>query len=192
MERLLKNIIIYFIVTILVSTAILWISILVYPEKFLGDAVEYAMWDFQKKQIHKKYDGNINAILGDSRGMASLNPSLMTKNFFNFSLGGATFFEGYKTLQKLTETNKVDTIILCYGIFHFENSDVFRERTIPFHFIKKEDIAEVKSLGVKLQQINRKCKSFKTRFTTRFIKTIKTLPFPLIIQKYVYRKCHYQ
>jgi hypothetical protein len=102
------------------------------------------MWMFQSKKIKTINNQHINLIIGDSRGMSDINPKLLSVNYTNLSIGGATFFEGYHTLKRIIEgKNAIDTLILCYGQFHYELGDVFQDRTLPFNFINNKELSEL-------------------------------------------------
>ena len=51
MTGLIKGIIIYFVYIFLLANIAIFLTIKFYPEKALGNATEYEMWQFQKKAI---------------------------------------------------------------------------------------------------------------------------------------------
>lgn len=115
-----------------------------YPEVFLSSRVEYLMWNKQVERIKNTKNQHINAILGDSRAMAAINPLELSKNYANFSLGGSSFFEGYVTLKTLLKTNRIDTLILCYSPVHYEQtSGNLLNRTVVFNLLERTDIQEL-------------------------------------------------
>ena len=115
-----------------------------YPEVFLSSRVEYLMWNKQVERIKNTKNQHINAILGDSRAMAAINPLELSKNYANFSLGGSSFFEGYVTLKTLLKTNRIDTLILCYSPVHYEQtSGNLLNRTVVFNLLESTDIQEL-------------------------------------------------
>ena len=115
-----------------------------YPEVFLSSRVEYFMWNKQVERIKNTQNQHINAILGDSRAMAAINPLELSKNYANFSLGGSSFFEGYVTLKTLLKTNRIDTLILCYSPVHYEQtSGNLLNRTVVFNLLERTDIQEL-------------------------------------------------
>jgi hypothetical protein len=141
MNKLIKKTCVFILIGFLLSYLIIGASIKFYPEKFLGNLGEYSMWKFQSNKICSTKSQHLNLIIGDSRGMSDINPIYLSHNYRNFSVGGATFFEGFQTLKRMLEgKNKIDTVILCYGQFHYELSDVFHERTLPFGFINNDDL----------------------------------------------------
>lgn len=115
-----------------------------YPEVFLSSRVEYLMWNKQVERIKNTKNKHINAILGDSRAMAAINPLELSKNYANFSLGGSSFFEGYVTLKTLLKTNRIDTLVLCYSPVHYEQtSGNLLNRTVVFNLLERTDIQEL-------------------------------------------------
>ena len=144
MNNLIKKISVFVFTGTLLTYLIIAASIKYFPEKFLGNSGEYIMWKFQFDKIKSTKNQHLNLILGDSRGMSDINPTYISNNFTNYSIGGATFFEGYHTLKRIIEgNNKIDTVILCYGQFHYELSDVFQDRTLPFNFINNNELTEL-------------------------------------------------
>jgi hypothetical protein len=136
---------------------IIWISIQIYPDYFLGDYYEYTMWDNQIKNIKLSNKQKLNVIVGDSRAMSGLRPKMLSGNFYNFSFGGATFFEGYLSLKEITKNNNIDTLLLCYGPYHFERANVLSERTCKFGLVKFTDLINLYNLEIKFN----KCAEYK-------------------------------
>jgi hypothetical protein len=120
------------------------------PEYFLGSPpVDYFYCSYQYGQINKK-TRYTNIVIGDSRGNASINPRLLGEKWINLSIPGSDFFEGYLTLKKYLLNNKVDTLMMVYGINYIaENSPYFTKRTIPFQFLHNNELND-------LEQVERK------------------------------------
>lgn len=111
------------------------------------------MWEYQSKKMFQTKNQGINLIIGDSRGMSGINPETLSEKYINLSIGGATFFEGLHTLKRvILGNNKIDTLILCYGQFHYELSDVLNERTIPFNFVNYKELSELNKIENKTNQ----------------------------------------
>jgi hypothetical protein len=66
---------------------------------------------------------NRNLIIGDSRALSGIDPTKLSNHYYNISIAGSTFFEGYYQLKKILKFKQIDTIVLCYGQTHFEHSD---------------------------------------------------------------------
>jgi hypothetical protein len=144
MNNLVKKLSVFIFTGLILTYLIIELSIKYYPEKFLGNSGEYSMWMYQSNKIKSTKNQHLNLIIGDSRGMSDINPIFLSVNYTNFSIGGATFFEGYKTIKRIIEgKNKIDTLILCYGQFHYELNDVFQNRTLPFNFINNKELIEL-------------------------------------------------
>lgn len=149
MTGLIKGIIIYFVYIFLLANIAIFLTIKFYPEKALGNATEYEMWQFQKKAIDNYDNQTKNVIIGDSRSMACLNPKILGHNFVNLSLGGTSSFEGFCTLKKFLEKSKIDTLIVCYGAYHFSGGEVFNERTLPFQFTSMDNVRNLERVEEK-------------------------------------------
>ncbi|MGI4751214.1 MAG: hypothetical protein ACRYFB_11305 [Janthinobacterium lividum] len=149
MSIFLKQVIKYIFIIFSFGYAIIYVSILVKPGKMLGDATEYEIWKLKSKLTDNYYSKPQNIIIGDSRGMAALNPTIIKHNTINLSLGGATTFEGFSTIKKFLSQNRIDTLILCYGIFHYTESDVFENRTLLYQFNPIVDINNLEKVEKK-------------------------------------------
>ena len=141
MNQFLKKIFLFLISGLILTCLVISISIYYFPEKFLGNSGEYYMWAFQSNKINNTKNKHLNLIIGDSRAMSGINPIIISSKYINMSIGGATFFEGFQTLKRLIlNKNKIDTLIICYSQYHYELSDVFEERTLPFKFINNGEL----------------------------------------------------
>lgn len=139
----------YLVVTMLLSGLIIYIFISTQPAFFLGAPLDYYYCTYQYEQIDQKTDFT-NIIIGDSKGNASVNPKVLGKKWVNLSIPGSDFFEGYITLKKYLLKNKIDTLVMVYGINYIgEGSPYFNSRTIPFQFVSYNDLND-------LEQIERK------------------------------------
>ena len=144
MKSFLRKATTFILLLTLISGAGISALLKLYPEVFLSSRVEYLMWNKQVERIKNTKNQHINAILGDSRAMAAINPLELSKNYANFSLGGSSFFEGYVTLKTLLKTNRIDTLILCYSPVHYEQtSGNLLNRTVVFNLLERTDIQEL-------------------------------------------------
>lgn len=180
MYKLILKISLLGLLVISLGYTILAISIKYYPDIIFGDRSEYAMWSFQKEAMSCKYNVKLNAIIGDSRGMASLNPLYLANSYRNFSMGGCTFFEGYITLKRLLKNNKLDTLILCYGPSHFEKSNCLEERTLAYNFINLEDLNQLQNVEKQFNQVLDDNDFGTLTFQRQLIRFGKIKQFPLM------------
>ncbi len=111
-----------------------------WPNRALGNTTEYELWRFQKKAISNYPKKKKNVIIGDSKGMAALNPNVLGHNFVNFSIGGATTFEGFVTIKEFLRISEIDTLMICFSPIHYMKDDALSARTIAFGFVSIEDI----------------------------------------------------
>jgi hypothetical protein len=146
MKQFLKKTILYLLVTVSLSGIIIYLFISQKPEFFLGTPVDYFQCRYQYGQINKK-TGYPNIIIGDSRGNASINPRQLGEKWINLSIPGSDLFEGYITLKRYLQHNKVDTLVMVYGMTYIsEYSRWFNLRTIPYRFINEEELKELEQL----------------------------------------------
>ena len=149
MKQFLLKTILYLLVTVFLAGITIYLFISQKPEFFLGPAGEYFRCQYQYDQINKQ-TGFTNIIIGDSRGNASINPHQLGEKWINLSIPGSDFLEGYITLKRYLQHNKVDTVVMVYGMGYIsEYSHWFNLRTIPFRFISYSELKE-------LEQVERK------------------------------------
>jgi hypothetical protein len=187
MYKFLKRSSQYILAIFLLGYAVIYFSIAARPGKMLGNATEYELWRYKKELINTRYDHTINLMIGDSRIMTGLNPVLIGHNFINLSLSGTTAFEGYSTLKRILAHNKIDTLVIGYGIFHYLESDVLDKWTLLYQFPTVSEIDYLKNVERKYnitldnQQpnyalyLNRKATYFHvpTAFRQTFIENLK-------------------
>ncbi len=152
MKHFIRRAAIYISIVLILAGGAIATLLKVYPEVFLSSRVEYVMWNKQLQRIQTtQHNKHLNAIIGDSRAMAAINPVQLGPNYANFSLGGTSFYEGYITLRTLLKTNKIDTLILCYAPIHFEkNGGNLLNRTMVFQHSEFQHIMELESIENKL------------------------------------------
>jgi hypothetical protein len=138
---------IFLIISLLIAETIVLVCIKLKPDYFLGAPVDYFICSFQYSQIDKSTPYT-NIVIGDSRGIASLNPVEMGENWTNLSIPGSDFVEGYVTLKKhLAKKNRIDTVVMVYGLNYIAGqSHFFNIRTIPFQFISLNELKGIESL----------------------------------------------
>lgn len=123
--------------------AILWgvgiyIICLAFPFHYFNS--EYPMW-VNKMEMAKNKSDYHNFILGDSRAIAGIDPTLLGSSYYNLALGGGTPMEGYFQLQKFLNTGqKIDTLVMSYAPIHFEQSEMFWDRQVKYDFYDLKDV----------------------------------------------------
>ncbi|MEI6752098.1 MAG: hypothetical protein WCK78_02925 [Paludibacter sp.] len=120
-----------------------------YFGEMIFNTAEYPMWKSKFDYIEKNHTSK-NIIIGDSRAIAGFVPKLLSKNYYNFALGGGTPIESYYILKKYLEKQKLDTVIISFSPVHLERSIVFFERTLKFNFISTKYISEVLAVSKEL------------------------------------------
>jgi hypothetical protein len=174
MKQFLIKTILYLLITVLLSGIIIYLFISQKPEFFLGSAVDYFQCQYQYDQIKKK-TGFTNIIIGDSRGNASINPRQLGEKWVNLSIPGSDFFEGYISLKRYLQYNKVDTLVMVYGMSYIsEYSRWFNLRTIPFRFINYSELKELEQLERKYNYLfNNSAGGHATLRYDQFIRKLK-------------------
>ena len=109
----------------------------------------------------------------------------MGEKWVNLSIPGSDFFEGYITLKRYLQKNKIDTLVMVYGLSYIgENSRYFNSRTVPFQFISYSELNNLEQVerrynylfhgsvtsdpkNLKLDQFDRKLKFLHFPFSYR-------------------------
>lgn len=179
MKQFLLKTILYVGVTVLLSGIIIHLFISQKPEYFLGPAVDYFQCQYQYDQLKKK-TGYANVIIGDSRGNATINPRQLGNKWINLSIPGSDFFEGYISLKRYLQHNKVDTLMMVYGMNYIgEYSRWFNIRTIPFQFIDANELKELEGLERKYNYLfHNRVAGHATLKYDQFVRKLKYLHSP--------------
>jgi|GEM_PF-6285665 len=146
MRKFLLKFLLYTFIIAILGYGIIYVSLVIQPEKMLGSSNEYALWKYKKKMINMPFYHKKNVIIGDSRSMTGINPLITGHNLINLSLTGTTAFEGYSTLKQFLVHHQIDTLIVSYGIFHYIESDVLDKWTLPFTLPSIEDVNMLEKL----------------------------------------------
>jgi len=140
MKRLVRNVSIFII--------LLQLPFYFYVEYFSMNFMnlEYPMWQYQKDIISGELGrGNPGIlILGDSRTMAGVIPSMLSSDARSLSVGGSSPVESYYMLRNyLKNHKKPETIFLSFSPFHFEKNSFFWERTVKFKLLSISEEIEI-------------------------------------------------
>ncbi|WP_205513538.1 hypothetical protein [Longitalea arenae] len=181
MNKFLIKIIKYLLLVTGLSGLIIFLFISIKPPYFLGaPALDYYYCSYQYDQINKKTEFK-NIIIGDSRGNASINPNLLGEQWVNLSIPGSDFLEGYITLKRYLLHNRVDTVVMVYGLNYIaENSPYFTQRTIPFRFLTYQELQNLELVEKKYNYVfhgNATKSSFNLQWQ-QFDRKLKYLHFP--------------
>lgn len=150
----------FFIKCILAATPfiLLVLFILLCPFAYMDE--EYPSWAYSKNFAQGKeklYDAEDTAlgedpkivILGDSRAMADVVPSVMCEgdediSAVNLGIGGATSIEMYYTLKDYLDTHETpEKIYIMFAPFHYSLIDNFWQRTAYFNYLSIADECEL-------------------------------------------------
>lgn len=118
------------------------------PEYFLGvERIDHMRCNYKYSMIKSKTNFK-NIIMGDSKGAVNINPLILGKNWGNLSIEGSNFFEAYISLKYFLKLNKVDTLLMCYGVQNnFEGiSSHINIKTIPFEFNSFEELLDLEKI----------------------------------------------
>jgi hypothetical protein len=179
MLQFIRKSFVYLAILLLLSGVTISLLLRKYPEVFLSSRIEYFMWNKQVQRIKNTKYQHINAILGDSRAMAAINPCEMSKNYYNFALGGSSFFEGYVTLKTLLKTNRIDTLILCYAPIHYEQtSGNLLNRTVVFDLLENKDIQDLNNTELRFNASIEHKKSSAEGWQTQTERYLRLWHFP--------------
>jgi hypothetical protein len=105
---------------------------------------EYPMWRAKTELVERGQVGSL-AILGDSRPMADIIPSLIGPRVVNLALPGATSIEiYYQSQQILANQNRPKAIIISISPYLFENPLFFWEHAARFGFLNGAKLDEIR------------------------------------------------
>jgi hypothetical protein len=142
MAKFIARISFYVALALLVPGLIIYLFITFYPAYFLGSPMDYYICKFQYDRINTSNYRNM--IIGDSRGNASVNPKELGSSWINLSIPGSDLFEGFYTLKHYLRRNKVDTLVMIYGLDYLEGgSPFFNLRTVPFQFVTPKELHDL-------------------------------------------------
>lgn len=147
MKKLVRNSIIFII--------LLQLPFYFYVEYFSMNYMnlEYPMWQYQKEIINGGLDRGDSdiLILGDSRTMAGIIPSMLSEDARSLCVGGSSPVESYYILKDYLEIHKKPgTVFISFSPFHFEKNSFFWERTVKFKLLTLREEMEVLSKSRKL------------------------------------------
>jgi hypothetical protein len=181
MKKFIIKVIKYLLLIIFLSGFTIFIFLLTKPAFFLGAyPLDYYYCTYQYDQINKKTSFT-NIIIGDSRGNASINPQLLGKQWVNLSIPGSDVFEGYITLKRYLQNNKVDTVVMVYGLNYMAgHSPYFTLRTIPFQFLTYSELNHLEQVEKKYNIVfhGDGTKIFPNLSREQFERKLKYLHFP--------------
>lgn len=151
MTKFITRVSVYVGLALLLAGLVIYLFIRLYPAYFLGSPMDYYICTFQYDRIDSSNYRNI--IIGDSRGNASVNPRGLGGSWINLSIPGSDCFEGFYTLKRYLRRNKLDTLIMIYGLDYLEGeSPFFKLRTVPFRFVTANELHELavveRSVGI--------------------------------------------
>jgi hypothetical protein len=146
MRTFLYKSILYVLLVLCLTAVVIHVCLRCKPDYFLGVKFDYDLCNYQYRQMASKSPYR-NIIIGDSRGNAAIDPTLLGKDWINLSLPGGTFFEGYLTLKRFLSMNAADTLVMVYGIDLIEAPSIwFNVRTVPFQFPTYTEVESLQAL----------------------------------------------
>jgi len=148
MISIIKKSIIYFVIVAFVAFTIIFVYSKISPLGFFSTVDENKIMEFKVNRSNQDLRPYSNLILGDSRSMVGLNPLLLKHNFINFSLSGGTPIEAYLMLKNILKRNKIDTVMISFGVFHFIRDDI-ANIAIYNHLMNDEDLKNIEFLEKK-------------------------------------------
>ena len=113
--------------------------------------IDFASWDFKHKLINDDKFNPKEIVIGDSLAMTAINPKLINPDLYNLAQSGSTLVDAYYYLRKYLAAGKNPRrVFLSFGTTHWQSSDVFREQTIAYGFLKYDEFNEFINLTEKL------------------------------------------
>lgn len=121
---------------------ILWGLAWIVPEAAYMDR-EYAGWQSKKEYVRTAYEREEILFLGDSRMVAAVNPTLLTKPAFNIALNGANPVEMYFTLKNYMDNHpKPLAVFVGFAPEHMTKLDAYKRRNYHFHYFTYDEAME--------------------------------------------------
>ncbi len=150
MKKLIVRIVLYVLIVFFVGSTIIYLNIKNLPAYTLAGPLDYFYCKYQYDRIESKSTCT-NIIVGDSRGNADINPTLLGSSWINLSISGGDFFEGYIAAKHFASRNKVDTLVMVYGVHFIEGrSNYFNVRTVPFQLATVSEMESLERLERRL------------------------------------------
>jgi len=140
MKRFLYKLVIFLLIAYIPS----FIYIEYFSMNFFN--IEYPMWKYQKDFIHNDSGNDDPSILimGDSRTMAGVVPTIISDEARSLCVGGSSPVETYYMLEDYLKHHKPpQAIFASFGPFHFEKNSFFWERTIKFKLLSLWEEMEI-------------------------------------------------
>jgi hypothetical protein len=129
------------------SLAAVWLWVLAAPMAYMDP--EYPSW--RAKQIMlTRCDLGEAIILGDSRAAADIMPARLPMKVTNLAVGGGESIEAYAALRRvLACPDAPKLVILSFDPSHFAKPDLFWERSVPFGFLDRQDLADLRTASMR-------------------------------------------
>lgn len=137
-----------FIFKTFIFILIIWLPWMLFINfgRFYYAPIDYLTWDYKHKLIKVPIDqfNPSQILLGDSLAVAAINPTLISKDFYNLSMSGMNPVDTWFYLDKYLKAKKTPKrVFLSFGITHWQGSDTFREQSIGFGMMTWNEIQEL-------------------------------------------------
>lgn len=150
---------------------------------------DYAMWLYEKEQIYGNNKYSETLVLGDSRPLSGVDPSLVAPNCTSLCLAGSTPIEGYYLLKAYLQKHKAPKyLLLSYSQSHLMQAESFWHRNVKFKCLSYSDTAEIVGEVVKYRDYNVINNSPFESLLTEFAAINDTKLGPILIAAYYYAK----
>lgn len=131
-----------FVYTVISCISLLWGLAWIVPESSYMDR-EYAGWQSKKEYVREIGEREEILFLGDSRMLAAVNPTILSKPGFNLAINGANPVEMYFTLKNYIENHpKPKAVFVGFAPEHMASLDAYKRRNFHFHYFTYEEAME--------------------------------------------------
>ena len=150
MQVFIKKTMWFVISAVLLINLVIALCIHLKPGYFIGTFEDY----FQLQVFYKmpeKAVNKTNVIIGDSRGNASIIPTILGDKYINLSIPGSSFYEGYISIKRRLKHSSIDTLICVYGFDYWEPTSWLIKRSVPFQYMSKQELTDLMALELQEQ-----------------------------------------
>ena len=140
----------FVISAVLLINLVIALCIHLKPGYFIGTFEDY----FQLQVFYKMPEKAVkktNVIIGDSRGNASIIPTILGDKYINLSIPGSSFYEGYISIKRRLKHSSIDTLICVYGFDYWEPTSWLIKRSVPFQYMSKRELTDLMALELQEQ-----------------------------------------
>lgn len=138
--------------TSLIAVGLAWVWAAAMPMAYMDR--EYPSWA-AKQELLRRCDLGQALIVGDSRAAAGIVPALLPVRTANLAVGGGEPIEALAAVRRaLRCPDPPRRVIVSFDAVHFVQPELFWERTVRFGFLDARDLAELRNVSRRLDDLS--------------------------------------